>query len=678
MHRRLGLHAVVLLGFLVLATVVTWPLPFHLSTHLTGAPGGDTGVYVWNLWVFRHEIDQGRLPFYTSSILSLPGSDSGGPVNLSLHNYTTFANLLAYPLIPVFGLIATFNLIYLLNIVLAGYCMFLLARHFTGRGAEAWLAGAVFAASPVLISRGDGHFSLVAAAPLPLFILLMRLSATTGHLRYSVAAGATVAWATFCDAYYGVFCVMLGGLGLLTYLVDVRRSAEAPAVATLLRRSLDILLVVLASFIAGMALRGGGPVMFLGVRFSLRTLYTPVLALSVLVALRVAIALRPRFEFRREAWSSTVLRSVLAGVVVTTVILSPVLYAFGERYWSGQAQMPPTYWRSSPPGVDLVALVMPNPNHPLWGEPMRQAIIAWSRRSDGFPEFVGALPWVALGVIAFGWWRRGWKVTGIRAPLSLLWVLLALGPFIHIAGVNTLVPTPWTLLRYVPVISLIRSPSRFVVVVTLIVALFFGMALAHICQRAPARRRIILSLVALLLCVELWPAPRTLYSAEIPRLYDVVAADSRQDLRVLGLPFGVRDGASSLGNYSAESQFFQTHHGKAIVGGYLSRVSPHRKRLFQQLPVLNALMTLSEGKPLSAEDEGRARAGVDRFLGRSHLGYVVIDHAQAPPELADFAIDLMGLRPIAREYPRVLYVPREVPWVEAPPVRADTPAVSPR
>ena len=43
-----------------------------------------------------------------------------------------------------------------------------------GREAESLIAGAAFALSPVLIARGVGHFSLVAAAPLPIFGLLLR------------------------------------------------------------------------------------------------------------------------------------------------------------------------------------------------------------------------------------------------------------------------------------------------------------------------------------------------------------------------------------------------------------------------------------------------------------------------------------------------------------------------
>ena len=79
-----------------------WPssfrgrLPLNLGTHLTGNPGGDTGVYVWNQWVFRHEIfEHGRFPYFTDSIFSLTRD-----ANLSLHNYTTFQDLVAIPLIP--------------------------------------------------------------------------------------------------------------------------------------------------------------------------------------------------------------------------------------------------------------------------------------------------------------------------------------------------------------------------------------------------------------------------------------------------------------------------------------------------------------------------------------------------------------------------------------------------
>jgi hypothetical protein len=53
-------HAFALAGYVVVALAFVWPLPLTLHRHLTGPPGGDTGVYVWNQWVFQHEILEHR------------------------------------------------------------------------------------------------------------------------------------------------------------------------------------------------------------------------------------------------------------------------------------------------------------------------------------------------------------------------------------------------------------------------------------------------------------------------------------------------------------------------------------------------------------------------------------------------------------------------------------------
>jgi hypothetical protein len=91
-----------------------------------------------------------------------------------LHNYTAFANVLALPLVRSVGVVATFNLVYLAMAVFTAYAMFLLARRFCGGDPWiSWIAGAALAWSPVLVTRGMGHHSLVAAAPLAVFVLLL-------------------------------------------------------------------------------------------------------------------------------------------------------------------------------------------------------------------------------------------------------------------------------------------------------------------------------------------------------------------------------------------------------------------------------------------------------------------------------------------------------------------------
>jgi hypothetical protein len=660
MLRRLARHAAIFVGFLLVAIVATWPLARRIDTAFTGAPSGDTGVYVWNAWVFQHELAQGRLPFYTSSIFG--GTDPAVPANLGLHNYTTAANVLAWPLIPVVGLVAAFNLVFLFNIALSGWAAYLLARDLTEREPEALIAGVAFALSPVLIARGVGHYSLVAAAPLPIFGLLLRRLGATGQVKYAFALGAVVAWATCSDAYYGVFCLLMAGVSLLIQFVSLERNVDVPAVRIVgLRRALDVLLVAIGSFVAAIALRGGGSIDIAGLHVSANTLYTPMLLLTCLVLARFALASRVRLALDRGPRAFRTLPALAAAGLVMIVLLAPVLYAFGDQVVNGHADLSPPLWRSSPRGVDVAALLLPNPNHLLWGAPMRALLVQWTGRGDAFPEAVGSLSIVALAVFALAWWRAGWQPSRIRVGITAFFLLLSLGPFVYVAGLNTQIPLPWSVLRYVPILGLVRSPGRFAVLATLGLVVLFGQALAHLGRRYPGRRRQILATVGVLLAIELVPGPRALYSAEIPELYGIIARDPRPDIRVLELPVGVRDGTTSLGDFTARTQYFQTRHGKAIVGGYLSRVSPRRRRLVRATPVLNAFVALSGHEVMTPEQERAARERVDRFLQRSRLAYVVIDHTRATTELTDFATDLLGLRIVAREGPLALYVPRVPP-----------------
>jgi hypothetical protein len=127
------------------------------------------------------------------------------------------------------------------------------------------------------------------------------------------------------------------------------------------------------------------------------------------------------------------------------------------------------------------------------------------------------------------------------------------------------------------------------------------------------------------------------------------------------LPVGVRDGTSSVGNFTARSQFFQTVHGKPLVGGYLSRVSRKRIAELRHDTMLDALITLSEGGTLDGAREATLMARGPEFIRRGHIGYVVIDNERTPAPLRDFAVRALGLQHVAAEDSYDLYVPGSDP-----------------
>lgn len=638
----------VLAGFLALAAVQAWPLPLHLGTHLTGPPGGDTGVYVWNTWVFRHElVDLGRQPYATNSIFW-----SGQPADLSLHNYTPFADVLALFLQPFAGVVASFNIVYLLNAALAGLAMYLLARRYTPDRAVAWLAGALFMVSPFLVARSAGHFSLAAAAPLPLFVWQLLRTYDRPTATRAAAVGLIAAWAGLSDPYYLVYCVMLGGV---VVAARIWRLDTALAAAQLRVSRWDMALLAAMAAVAVLAIRRAERFAIGSITVSMTTLYTPVLLLTVLAVVRVVIRLRPRLRLR--AWPSTAeWRAVAVAAGAALMPLAPWLFALVDRLRAGTMVTAPVMWRSSTPGVDLLGLLVPNPGHPWMPDAVRATIAAGP---GGFIEQVASLPLVALLFVGLAW-RRGVRAPRLWVAIAAGFAWLSLGPFVHVAGVNTYIPTPWTLLRYVPVIGDARAPSRFAVVTAMGCAILFAQALGEWRARTPSRRRrrLLLAAAAVLMAVELVPSPRTLYSARIPSIYSIVAADKRP-VGLLELPFGVRDGLSSNGNFTAATQFFQTFHHKPVFGGYLSRISDARKLRYRNRDVLGALMALSEDRELTPAQYERARRGAARFLTTSSLGYVVIDQTRSSAALRTFALELLGLQKVGESAGRELFVPTQ-------------------
>ena len=155
---------------------------------------------------------------------------------------------------------------------------------------------------------------------------------------------------------------------------------------------------------------------------------------------------------------------------------------------------------------------------------------------------------------------------------------------------------------------------------------------------------------------ELLPAPRPLSSASIPAFYTRVSEDPR-DVTLLELPVGVRDGTSSVGNFTARSQFFQTAHGKPLIGGYLSRVSRRRIAETRQDAFLDALITLSEGGTLDAARQTALEERGPDFVRRGRIGYVVIDNDRTSPRLRDFAMRALRLQHVAAEDCYDLFVP---------------------
>jgi hypothetical protein len=357
------------------------------------------------------------------------------------------------------------------------------------------------------------------------------------------------------------------------------------------------------------------------------------------------------------ASASRLIPAGLTAIAACLVLLLPLLVGIVLRLQAGRMPNVATYWRSSPRGVDLLAYLVPGPNHQLIGRWTRDLLLPI--RPDAFPEFVAAFPWFVLCAIGVAAVRRALPPFWI--VFTLFFVALSLGPFVHVGGHNTYVVGPWALLRYVPVIDMARSPTRFAIPATLGGSVLFAFAIEWWRHTRPVRPALAAVLAAAAV-FELAPAPRRLYSAEIPQLYGLISRGSNESARVLELPTGIRDGTSSMGNFTPSSMYFQTGHGRPLIGGYLSRVSESRRKQNREPPMLRTLMALSEpGVVVPTGWLAEARASSRDFLARSCVGYVVVDKRRATAALEAFAVEALNLLLVAEDDTYALHVPADPP-----------------
>jgi hypothetical protein len=661
--RRLMAHAVAAVGYVVVACAVRWPLPLHLRTHLLGDPSGDTGVYVWNIWIFRHELwRHAHLPFSTDHIFP-----STGGADFSLHNYAPVAGALGAPFVGVLGVVGAFNAVSIAAAVLTGMTLCLLARRLGLGPAAAWMAGALFIASPPLVSRDAVHFSLTMTAALPLVLWALLRTLDSRRTTDAVLTGIAVALASYSDAYFGVFAALMGAFLVGWRFTTVQWSSGEPRFRRL-GRVLDAAIVIVSALILWRLVRGPllipvGPTV---VRFN--TLYTPALVMLVSVLMRAWVIWRPVpiLLIPAEGWR-TWTRLGLVSIATCLILLLPSLIGIGQRLARGTMPAEKLFWRSSPRGVDLFSYLVPNPNHAWFGEHTRFMLMPPGL--DAYPEYVASFSLVAFVVIL---------VAARRAALPRMWigftglfVLLSLGPFVHVGGVNTSIIGPWALLRLVPLIGLVRSPGRFAIVAVLGMSVLFGYALETLLRGRWASRAAgamaLLLVLAVALATELTPVPRELYSAAIPPAYRMLGEGTNESGRLLELPTGVRDGTSSLGDFSAATLYYQTAHRRPVIGGYLSRVSEWRRRRYDHLPMLRVLFALSEDQTISSAWREQALQSRDAFLRESCIDFVIVDKTRAPVGLESFAVEALRLEQVHADEHHAVYTLLAPPPCERPP-----------
>lgn len=287
----------------------------------------------------------------------------------------------------------------------------------------------------------------------------------------------------------------------------------------------------------------------------------------------------------------------------------------------------------------LLGIISPSFEHPLF------AGLDYPRRVLGVDPFEGAayVGAITAGLALLALIRvrqsRWWGVAALAAWMLSLGALLKLddAPLTaHIGGYATTIPLPGTLLQFIPLLNIARTPGRFNFAVGLAAAVMAGYgagALARHIKRAGMRVPVLIGLCALIAFEYQFFFPVPSVDASIPAPIQALAG--RDDVRaVFNIPF-------DHPLVDKEGMYLQTAHQQPMIAGHINRqtpLDPARGWLLQSFdPALLdmagadvVILHRAWDDPM-LESAAYARLGAPIYEDARYAAFEVAPHTGTPP-----------------------------------------------
>ncbi len=610
------------LGFFALLTIaLSWPLPLHIFDFVPGVAqwAFDESTFVWNIWYFKHAlIDNLSTPLHSDLIYYPLGMD------LILYTYNFFNALIAQPLNLAVGLVFSSNATVLFSTALSGYGAFLLARYLLTDHRRQTADGG--RQTSLLSSRHLVILSSLLAGTLYAFASNRAIYATLGH--YDMV---TTQWIPFY------------ALTLLQAL-DERRNPAAR------RRSA----VLAGVFFAFNGLAEMITALFLAI-------FTVIVVLVTLfstqrrrdAAAQSADSAPPasRFAFLALRNTQYLIPNIFLLGVVAFLLWSPALLPILKQFLTSDFSL--IGWGEAIPlSTDLWGWFTPTVVHPIFGGDLVAELRRVQLRAlegsgvTGFRDintvFIG---WVSgalalLGLLVYRGRVRIWAWT------ALIFGAFTLGPFLQINGqyrfnldgVETSFPLPYALLHYLPIIAANRAPNRNSVVLMLAVAVLAAYGANWVIgrlggwnRRPPTADHRLPSAVSGLTAVVLIGAilfehlalSLPLSDHRVPAVYEQIAADPAP-VSVMHAPLGWRNSFGVFGAERTILQYYQSTHGKPMIGGNTSRAPDFKMGYFERLPLFQAIEQVEFNGQVGEALAAAAQAQAGELMYLYNVGYVLL------------------------------------------------------
>lgn len=292
--------------------------------------------------------------------------------------------------------------------------------------------------------------------------------------------------------------------------------------------------------------------------------------------------------------------------------------------------------------AEPISFFVPSAQHPVlgtWAQTITNANTSYA--------FIGyAVLILALLGATFQQGARVWVM------LAIVFALLMFGPTLIINEINTQIPMPFALLRAIPLVNANRYPVRFNVM--LMLSLTPLLALGVVRLWTTTRRKFALGALTVLFAFEQLVIPIPLVDLGVPKIFETLGNEPG-DFAILHLPLGWRSSVMVEGKQDDKTPFYQTVHHKRILGGITSRIPSFKVQYFRELPVINSIIALENGREVDAARLEADRQAAPSILHFFDIRYVEVNHALTESKVSEYARAVLPLTEIYRDETRTVY-----------------------
>ncbi len=559
-------YILVILLYILVALAFTWPLALHLTDHTGGSLTYDRDQNLWTLWWAKQALSNFHVTPYFTNFLYYPDG-----VSLYLFPTNLVAGIISLPLQALFGLVASFNLLYFLGVVGGAWGIYCLVWYLTRDNIAAFIAGLIFVFAPWqnpaselnqlnivqfqwlafftlwVVKYLDWLFPGRAAGRLALPLEQILQDRRKYQWHYGTLAALFLVFIAFTDQYHLLFALFI-----LAWL------SLAPFVRLLIKKNWQELGINL---------------------FKL-----------VLLAVPVGVAFFPvLLGFIRDARSKAFLDT-------------------GNNQISG---------------MDAWSLISP------WGVSNHGKVLQLERFHFPDPAYYYSVGWwVILGVAGIGVWKM--RAARTWGYLALLTAVLALGNNLIISNWDTSILLFGPIFSQIPLLNVMHYAWRWLLMASLGLAVSYGYGLAWLRQKLASEvgpvepfsfkkrnfaqvKIVVLPLLIAVSLAGLQPFPTAWQQWEVPAEPPVFSKNvMTASGALLELPFNEQNWDK------ADNMRYQTSHNRPIIAGYMAR---------QSLIDYSAspFAFFFEEYPVAAKDVIQVTPeGVKSLLSYYHFAYIVL------------------------------------------------------